>query len=317
MGKRICEDGKEGDYMGIFCFFLIGFCLFLLGKLIVQRHQINEIRNQVDFIYSRDTQVDITLEKLDKCAERLAISINHLLEKYHYIGQQIKRNDTLFKDTITSLSHDLRTPLATANGYIQLLLGQELSEEQREYVEIAGERISAVKLLLDQLFELARIEANELKFQRQNIDVHSTLRDVLATYYNDFEKKASAPEIYIPNEPAIIWADKDALSRVFSNIIYNSLIHGDGGYKICSVITGNRCNIIISNQSKTIFKDDIPHLFDRFYTTDQSRTKKTTGLGLAIARKLILQMNGDISAHLRNDIFEIRISFKVLQLGLQ
>lgn len=122
------------------------------------------------------------------------------------MGQEIERSDTLFRDTITSLSHDLRTPLATANGYIQLLQEQDLTGEQKEYVTIAGERISAVKLLLDQLFEFARIEADELKLNCRNTDIHSVLRDVVASYYGDFEQKKCVPYIVIPNQPAIIGA---------------------------------------------------------------------------------------------------------------
>lgn len=294
-----------------FCLFLLFFSLFVSAKLFIQKCQITKIKKQIDFCCNRDTQTEITLEKLDKDTEQLAVSINHLLEKYRYTGQQIERNDSLFRDTITSLSHDLRTPLATANGYIQLLLDQGLSSEQRDYVEIANERISAVKLLLDQLFEFARIEANELKLHNQNIDINSVLRDVIATYYNEFEKKKITPFIDIPDAPSIIWADKDALSRVFSNIIYNAVIHGDSAYKISSSIVSNRCEITISNHSSTICQEDVPHLFDRFYTTDQSRTKKTTGLGLSIAQKLTTQMGGKIAAQLQNKIFEIHIVFTI------
>lgn len=293
------------------CLFLLVFSLFVTAKLIVQKHQIAKIKEQIDFCCNRDTQTEITLEKLDKDTEQLAMSINNLLEKYRYTGQQIERNDSLFRDTITSLSHDLRTPLATANGYIQLLLEQGLSDQQREFVEIANERVSTVKMLLDQLFEFARIEANELKLHNQNTDVNSILRDVLATYFSEFEKKDIMPSIDIPDTPVMIWADKDALSRVFSNIIYNALIHGDGEYKISSAITEKHCKICISNRSETICQEDVPHLFDRFYTTDQSRTKKTTGLGLTIARRLTLQMGGEIEAQLQNKTFEIHISFTI------
>ena len=298
--------------MSIFCIFLVVTSLILLLKVIIQKQQIAKIKNKIDFLCSRDTQAEITLEKLDKQTEELAISINHLLKKYRLTGIKIERNDSLFRDTITSLSHDLRTPLATANGYIQLLLEQPLSAEQKEYVKIANERVSAVKILLDQLFEFARIEANELKLNKQLVDANSVLRDALATYYNDFEIKAITPTIDIPDSPAMIWADKDALFRVFSNIIYNALIHGDSVYTIHATVERKCYYISISNHSNTICKEDIPHLFDRFYTTDSSRTKKTTGLGLAIARKLITQMGGEISAHLHNEIFEICISFTIL-----
>ena len=151
--------------MGPLCIVLFICCLGFLIKIGILKRQINHIKVQIDFLFSRDTQSEIGLERIDKSTEHLAESINRLLEKYRETGQQIKKNNDVFRDTITSLSHDLRTPLATANGYVQLLMEQELSPEQKEYVEIAQERTSAVKVLLDQLFEFARIEANELSYQ--------------------------------------------------------------------------------------------------------------------------------------------------------
>ncbi len=295
--------------MWFFCLALMICSVGLFAKMAIQKRQINSIKTQIDFLCSRDTGAQITLERIDKSTEHLAESINLLLERYRDTGQQIKKSNALFKDTITSLSHDLRTPLATANGYIQLLTEQELTQEQREYVEIAHERITAVKVLLDQLFEFARIEANELKLVRQRADINSLLRDVLAMYYSDFEKKHPILDIRIPDTPFIIWADKEALGRVFSNIIYNALIHGDREYRIASFQTEKVYQITVSNYSETICAEDIPYLFDRFYTTDQSRSKKTTGLGLAIAKKLTEKMGGSISAKLHDKNFEIKIIF--------
>ncbi len=295
--------------MGPLCIVLFICCLGFLIKIGILKRQINHIKVQIDFLFSRDTQSEIGLERIDKSTEHLAESINRLLEKYRETGQQIKKNNDVFRDTITSLSHDLRTPLATANGYVQLLMEQELSPEQKEYVEIAQERISAVKVLLDQLFEFARIEASELKLTQQRTDINSCLRDVLAMYYNDFEQKNSTPDVHIPDTPFIVWADKEAICRVFSNIIYNALIHGDSEYKITSARIEKTYQVIVSNRSETICEEDIPYLFDRFYTTDQSRSKKTTGLGLAIAKKLTAKMGGRISAKLNEKNFEIQIVF--------
>ena len=143
----------------------------------------------------------------------------------------------------------MRTPLATANGYIQLLQEQDLTGEQKEYATIAGERISAVKLLLDQLFEFARIEADELKLNCRNTDIHSVLRDVVASYYGDFEQKKCVPYIVIPNPPAIIWGDPDALTRIFSNVVYNALVHGEGNYQITAAIEEAQTVITIKNAS--------------------------------------------------------------------
>ena len=189
---------------------------------------------------------------------------------------------------------------------------QDLTGEQKEYATIAGERISAVKLLLDQLFEFARIEADELKLNCRNTDIHSVLRDVVASYYGDFEQKKCVPYIVIPNPPAIIWGDPDALTRIFSNVVYNALVHGEGNYQITAAIEEAQTVITIKNASSSIQQEDIPHLFDRFYTTDQSRTKKTTGLGLAIAQRLVTRMGGQIVASLQNGLFAIQVVFPIV-----
>ena len=298
--------------MIVLCILLAMLSLFLFLKLIYQRKLVRKIKKQIDFLTDRDTQTEIMVEKTDGPIQDLATSINHLLEKYRGMRQEIERSDALFRDTITSLSHDLRTPLATANGYIQLLQEQDLTGEQKEYVTIAGERISAVKLLLDQLFEFARIEADELKLNCRNTDIHSVLRDVVASYYGDFEQQKCVPHIVIPNSPAIIWGDPDALTRIFSNVVYNALVHGEGNYQITAALEEAQTVITVKNASSSIQQEDIPHLFDRFYTTDQSRTKKTTGLGLAIAQRLVTRMGGQISASLQNGIFAIQIVFPIV-----
>lgn len=298
--------------MMVLCILLAMLSLFLSLKLIYQRKLVQKVKKQIDFLIDRDTQTEIMVEKTDGTIQDLAASINHLLKKYRSMGQEIERSDTLFRDTITSLSHDLRTPLATANGYIQLLQEQDLTGEQKEYVTIAGERISAVKLLLDQLFEFARIEADELKLNCRNTDIHSVLRGVVASYYGDFEQKKCVPYIVIPNPPAIIWGDPNALTRIFSNVVYNALVHGEGNYQITAAIEEAQTVITIKNASSSIQQEDIPHLFDRFYTTDQSRTKKTTGLGLAIAQRLVTRMGGQIVASLQNGIFAIQVVFPIV-----
>ena len=190
--------------MIVLCILLAMLSLFLLLKLIYQRRLVRKIKKQIDFLTDRDTQTEIMVEKTDGPITGFGCKYQSSSQKYRGMRQEIERSDTLFRDTITSLSHDLRTPLATANGYIQLLQEQELTGEQKNIMMIAGERISAVKLLLDQLFEFARIEADELKLNCRNTDIHSVLRDVVASYYGDLNRKMR-PHIVIPNSPAVIW----------------------------------------------------------------------------------------------------------------
>ena len=173
------------------CVLLATLSLFLLLKLIYQRKLIRELKKQIDFLIDRDTQTEIMVEQTDGPIQALAASINHLLKNIVAWGRKLNGAIHCSEIPLPVFPMTCELPLATANGYIQLLQEQDLTGEQKEYVSIAGERISAVKLLLDQLFEFARIEANELKLMQQRIDINSCLRDVLAMYYSDFEKKIS------------------------------------------------------------------------------------------------------------------------------
>lgn len=293
----------------IYSFIATIVCVYLFSTLILHRRQIKEVRKQLIYLEQRDTHKEITLGTSNKEIITFIESLNALLAKYRNTGHKIENKNNAFRETITSLSHDLRTPLTTANGYIQLLLEQDLSEEQLEYVQITEERISAVKKLLDQLFEFARIEADELELNNEPVNLNNVLRDTLATYYGDFEKKCVIPDISIPNEPFIIWGDKEAIVRVFSNVIYNALLYGEGSYVINSKQGNQGYYISFSNHSNTVLAEDIAHIFDRFYTTDKSRNKKTTGLGLAIAKKLIEKTGGNITASLEDKTFSITIFF--------
>ena len=143
-----------------------------------------------------------------------------------------------------------------------------------------------VRKLLDQLFEFARIEADELVLAEEAVNLGNVLRDTLALFYNDFCSQDSEPEIQIPDDPFVVTGDTDAFKRIFSNILSNALTHGEGHFSIKAVLTDGAVNITFENRTHSITPDDLPCIFDRFYTTDVSRSRKTTGLGLSIAKRL-------------------------------
>lgn len=284
--------------------------LFLL--LYLHKKQLRDLKRQIDFIRDQDTNSRLTAgyPSRDVCA--LVESVNQALIRHRDMELLLRKMNRNFRETITSISHDLRTPLTSATGYLQLMQTPSLPEEKKmEYCHIVEERVQSVKKMLEQLFEFARIEANELNLTMEEVNLNNLLRDVVSMFYNDFSSRDSEPDIRIPDVPYLIQGDKDALKRVFNNIIHNSLVHGEGDFVISSRLSeiGNYC-LEFSNRTHTITEKDADQIFERFYTTDQSRTRKTTGLGLSIAKKLTEMMGGHISARLEGEVFTICIVFQ-------
>ncbi len=304
--------------MADYKYYLIGIltliCIFLLVRLLLLRYQLHLIRKQLSFLADAKTNLLLTSQFRFRETQSLLLDINEVLQRERALTLQFNRLNLNFKETITNISHDIRTPLTSAIGYLQMIERQDLSPVvQKQYLQIVEKRIRAVQRMLDQLFEYARLESGELMFQNEPVNLCNLLRDTLGMFYSDFIDKNTEPDVLIPEEPVVILGDRSALKRIFENILHNALVHGTGRYAIHLYKEAAVCHLVFSNQTDSIEEDDIDRIFDRFFTTDKSRTKKTTGLGLSIARKLTESMDGSISSHLDGDLFSIRIDFPVVK----
>lgn len=132
-------------------------------------------------------------------------------------------------------------------------------------------------------------------------------------FYDDFVAKNCEPVIEITETPCYVHADKAALVRIIENLIKNALVHGIKDYHFSLERKENLAVLSISNKNSDIEEKDIERIFERFYTTDQSRTRKTTGLGLAIVKRFTYQMGGNVKAYLQNDRFTIEVSFMCIK----
>lgn len=285
---------------------------YLLALVVLYKKQYQKMKQQIEFILEHKTNMKITLKNVQtKEIVELAKSINDLMEAHRELEIELQRADKNFKETITNISHDLRTPLTSANGYVQMLNSSKLSEEKRkEYVEVIQSKIDTVKVMLDQLFEYARIESNELLLENERINVKVILEDTISEFYQDFISRRIEPKIELESTDRYIYGDKQALKRVFQNLIGNSIIHGKGEVCISLYHEQNTIKIIFENRTEGIEVADMNRIFERFYTTDKSRTKKTTGLGLSIASKFVKKMNGTIQAELQANKLKMMVSLK-------
>lgn len=290
-------------------FLLLSALIILTFYHMYYRMNIKHITKQLEEIIDiKDTNQLLTILARQKDITNLVNMLNNQLTENRISKIQIKRLNKNFRDSITNISHDLRTPLTTAGGYVQMLQSDVAEDEKQEYLAIVLERQNTVKKLLEQLFEYVRIESGEIVYEQVPIDAKSVFLDVLTMYYDDFFKMKQEPTIIFPDTPCIINGDEQGLKRIFSNIIFNSITHGNGDFhfKIQEI---NGYSFTFSNISEPMKKDDLNCVFDRSYTKDKSRNKETTGLGLSIAKEIVNQLDGKINAYYHNDRFSIVVSF--------
>lgn len=296
---------------------IIIICVLVTGilwmKLRLYKGQIRHIKEELSMLHKEDTNYRLSSYCRIGETEEMIQLLNETLQEYKEEVRRLKNENRLYKESITSISHDIRTPLTSAKGYTQMLLNGLTMEKQQEYIEKIEQRIDDVTEMLNQLFEYARVEAGELEFIPEKINLNNVFAETISMFYQDFRIKNCEPVVEIVETPCYVFADKRAIIRVIENLIRNALVHGSGDYVFTLKKNGERVILSVSNRTDSIEEKDIAYIFDRFYTTDQSRTRKTTGLGLAIVKRFTSQMGGSVSAFLEGDRFVIEAAFEIYE----
>lgn len=283
----------------------------LSARLCCYRKQIRHMLRELDMVEGTDTKMLLTSAvSVGQTGEVISV-LNRILQQKRQTEEQLYRENRSYRESITSISHDIRTPLTSAKGYLQMLSAENATEEQRNrYARIVEHRLDDLTGMLDWFFLYARIEAGELELQQELINAGNLFAETVSMFYEDFVNKNCEPEVVVPSEPCHISADREAFVRILENLIKNALTHGTGDYKLSLRQEKNEAVIRVSNRTDTIEMQDMEHIFERFYTTDTSRTRKNTGLGLAIVKRLTEQMQGKVEASLVNGYFSIEVRLK-------
>lgn len=275
------------------------------------RKNVKGIINTLKHINSTKTNSKILISSTDNLIRSLALEINKSLEAKNSTEAEYKRMDQGLRQAIANISHDLRTPLTSIMGYIQLIEDESLPlEERKEYIDIVKKRSKALQMLIGGFYDLSRLEAKEYKFELKTINLYNLLSDIIASYYNDFIKKGIEPNIELEENIKPVIIDENAARRIFSNLIQNLLRYGKEDVSITLRQKEGYISCVFSNEALSLMQEDVKHLFDRFFTVDRSRADKSTGLGLAITKQLVEQMGHKISAKLENGRLSIEIMWK-------
>ena len=287
----------------ILCVALAIALIVVVIKNALLRKSMEEIYTDFERCIKEDTNVQISISSGDKTARQLAKAINLQLGELRKIKQQYSNGDRELKEAITNISHDLRTPLTAICGYLDLLEKQELSEDTERYIEQIRNRTEVLKQLTEELFRYSVI-ASTPALTYEKINLCRVLEESLISFEGAMQQADIAPEIQMPNTPVWRVLDASAIARIFGNLINNAIRYSDGDLSVRMDADGR---ISFINTAKELSTVEVGKLFDRFYTVDSAR--KTTGLGLSIAKTLVEQMNGSITASYESGKLNITIFF--------
>lgn len=299
--------------MYLFIIILLGILAGIsITLLFLTKIEIKHITDNLKKINNIDTNQKVTLSFQNRSLQNLAREINKNIDKKQQTEVKYKHMDMELRQAIANISHDLRTPLTSIIGYIQLIKSDDLSkDEKNEYMDIILNRAKSLKMLIAGFFDLSRLEANEYAFELESISLSNILCELIASFYNDFTNKEIEPLIEIDESVPEIIGDENAIRRVFSNLIQNALKHGDKFISVSLKKDGNYIVTTFTNNANNLNPDDIDHLFERFFTGDRTRTGKNTGLGLAITKALVEQMGHSITANFKDNKLSIIIKWKI------
>lgn len=286
---------------------LLGILLLVVCALCVKIHLMKkaaqEIRRAFQDRLTGDTNTLMDLSSRDPDLRQLASEMNVQLRLLRAQRQLYQRGDRELKEAVTNLSHDLRTPLTALCGYVELLAKEELSPDARRYLQQIENRTRAMKELTEELLRYS-VAASGPELHPQPVDLRRALEESLLSFYGALEQRKIVPRLSLSEPKTRFSLDRSALNRVLENILANVLKYSGGDLEITLEETGR---IEFSNAAPGLDPLAAERMFDRYYTVNTAQN--STGLGLAIARRLTEQMDGRIFAVCHDGRLSIRLDF--------
>lgn len=272
---------------------------YLATKLCRVREQLSIIKDALEDIKKGNLNRRILTRKNDM-TKTICYNINEIAINNQAQLVRLKQSEQAYKRLMTSLSHDVKTPLTSLVGYLEAIQEKMVTgEEKDEYIGVALDKAHHLKDFVESLFEWVKLDAKEQIFQFEICDLNELSRDIIADWIPTLEDKQFAYEIDIPQTEYSIRLDRNAYMRILNNLLQNVLSHSEGN-KVSIHISENekQANIIVADNGKGIPEKDLPHIFERLYQGDESRGGIGNGLGLSIVQELVTVHGGTIHAEI-------------------
>lgn len=305
----------------VLIFVLAGIVLFTVIFYLLERRTMRYIRSiskGVEQIAGGNLEHRIAVEGDDEFSE-MAESVNQMAGDLQSLLELERESEQSKTDLITNIAHDLRTPLTSVIGYLELVSGKNYDtlndSQKRKYLKIAYTKAKRLEQLVGDLFDFTKLTYGRITMKMGYVDIVKLLEQLLEEAYPAFRAAGLRYELRTNVSSMEIAADTGLIARLFDNLIGNAVKYGADGRKVIVVIhadtTADLVEVKVINFGFVIEEKDIPHIFDKFYRADKARSTQTggTGLGLAIAKNIAEMHGGSISVRsdLKGTVFTVRL----------
>ncbi len=326
VGNYALKAGRDSSFLAMFAhagslvtivYVVIGIVLFAITFLLMQEKSIRYI-DQISAAMQNISEGDLntTVDVIgDDEFSGMAANLNKMVEDIRELMDKERESERTKNELITNVAHDLRTPLTSIIGYLELLSGpaQMPPEMQKKYIDITYTKAKRLEKLIEDLFGFTKLNYGKISMKVSKVDIIKLLSQLLEEFYPNFEEKNLSYELQ-SNVPAkVISADGNLLARLFENLVGNAIKYGADGKRILVRVhaTEQIVTVSVTNYGYVIPKDELPMIFDKFYRVEQSRSTNTggTGLGLAIAKNIVDMHGGTIgvTSDLNGTVFTVRL----------
>ena len=276
-------------------FYLCIIILFITSiisiKYILLKLSLNKLYKDFELIINSDTNNLLTISCNDKNLKEFINKLNKNLKKLRKLELEYNQGNINLKHTITNISHDLRTPLTAIKGYLDILDKKNFTKEQIKYFNIINTKVNDLVNLTEELFNYSKILDKTYLIKKEQVCLNIVLEEVLCSYYDLFKNNNIIPKIDITSNKIIKEIDLICFKRIIENIISNLLKYSN---KSIYIKLDNTGSITFINKTKKLDKVSVGKIFDRYFTVESS--KKSNGIGLSIAKELVILNNGEITA---------------------
>lgn len=292
--------------MKVIVIMLVGIIFILFLFIIKLKADLHHINRQTHAKLNKESHFIITNDVKMKEMTELCENLNLMYEKFYQAQLNELHKEKEFKEMLSSIAHDVRTPLTSVQGYLQMLREKETTKENESYYQIIQQRIDDIRTLLEQFFFYSKLLNNDASWETKSYSLYESCCQSLAGFYSQFVKANVEPQIHFDDPDYTIETNLDLLQRIFDNLIMNGLLHGKGDIWIRQ--SGDELSF--TNEIEETCSIDVDRVFERFYKADPSRIHISSGLGLAIVKEIAEYSKIKVRVQLENRLFSVVLDFK-------